>query len=73
MATKESYEHNLNKLNDILENIQSDDLNLEESMKMYEQGVKLINKMYKILDSYNGKITSIVEGQEKRGLKKDDN
>ncbi|WP_244835361.1 exodeoxyribonuclease VII small subunit [Clostridium sp. BJN0001] len=73
MATKESYEHNLNKLNDILENIQSDDLNLEESMKLYEQGVKLINKMYKILDSYNGKITSIVEGQEKRGLKKDDN
>lgn len=73
MAAKESYEDNLNKLKDILENLESDDLNLEESMKSYEMGVKLINKMYKTLDSYNGKITAIADGAEKRFVKKDDN
>jgi len=64
MAKKESYEEMLTKLQDILNNLETDELNLEDSMKSYEEGVKLINKIYKILDSYEAKISIIKEEKE---------
>ncbi|MFW2487587.1 exodeoxyribonuclease VII small subunit [Clostridium chromiireducens] len=64
MAKKESYEEMLTKLQDILSNLETDDLNLEESMKSYEDGVKLINKIYKVLNSYEAKISIIKEENE---------
>ncbi|NRT70792.1 exodeoxyribonuclease VII small subunit [Clostridium beijerinckii] len=54
----------LTKLQDILSNLETDDLNLEESMKSYEEGVKLVNKIYKILDSYEAKISIIKDDKE---------
>ncbi|AQR95180.1 exodeoxyribonuclease VII small subunit [Clostridium saccharoperbutylacetonicum] len=64
MAKKESYEEMLIKLQEILNNLENDELNLEESMKSYEEGVKLINKIYKVLDSYETKISIIKEEKE---------
>lgn len=64
MAKKESYEEMINKLQVILENLESDTCNLEDSMKSYEEGVKLVNKIYKTLDSYEGKISIIKEEKE---------
>lgn len=64
MAKKESYEEMLAKLQDILNNLETDELNLEDSMKSYEEGIKLINKIYKILDSYEAKISIIKEEKE---------
>ncbi len=64
MAKKESYEELLLKLQDILNNLETDDLNLEDSMKSYEDGVKLVNKIYSILDSYEAKISIIKDQKE---------
>ena len=64
MAKKESYEEMLIKLQDILSNLETDELNLEDSMKSYEDGVKLVNKIYKILDSYEAKISIIKDDKE---------
>ena len=64
MAKKESYEEMLTKLQDILSNLETDELNLEDSMKSYEDGVKLVNKIYKILDSYEAKISIIKDDKE---------
>lgn len=64
MAKKESYEEMLTKLQDILNNLETDELNLEESMKSYENGVKLVNNIYKILDSYEAKISIIKDEKE---------
>ncbi len=64
MAKKESYEEMLTKLQDILSNLEIDELNLEDSMKSYEDGVKLVNKIYKILDSYEAKIAIIKDEKE---------
>lgn len=64
MAKKESYEEQLAKLQEILNNLETDELNLEDSMKSYEEGVKLINKIYKILDSYEAKISIIKDDKE---------
>lgn len=64
MAKKESYEEMLTKLQEILNNLETDELNLEESMKSYEEGVKLVNKIYKVLDSYETKISIIKDEKE---------
>jgi exodeoxyribonuclease VII small subunit len=64
MAKKESYEEMLSKLQEILNNLETDELNLEESMKSYEEGVKLVNKIYKVLDSYEAKISIIKDEKE---------
>lgn len=64
MAKKESYEEMLTKLQDILNNLETDELNLEDSMKSYEDGVKLVNKIYKILDTYESKISIIKDEKE---------
>ena len=64
MAKKESYEEMLIKLQDILSNLETDELNLEDSMKSYEDGVKLVNKIYKILDTYEAKVSIIKDEKE---------
>lgn len=64
MAKKESYEEMLAKLQEVLNNLENDEINLEDSMKSYEEGVKLVNKIYKTLDSYESKISVIKDDIE---------
>lgn len=64
MAKKESYEDMLSNLQDILSKMESNELPLEELMKEYESGVKLINKLYKTLNSLEGKISVIKDEME---------
>lgn len=64
MAKKESYEELCAKLQDILNSLEDEQLNLDESMKAYEEGVKLVNKIYKILNTLEGKITVINENNK---------
>ncbi len=64
MAKKESYEEMLSKLQNILSSLEENNLDLEQSMKAYEEGVKLINKLYKTLDTLEGKISIIKEEKE---------
>ncbi len=64
MAKKESYEDMLNNLQGILNKMESNELPLEELMKEYENGVKLINKLYKTLNSLEGKISVIKDEME---------
>lgn len=64
MAKKESYNDMINNLNNILDNMENSELPLEELMKEYENGVKLINKLYKTLNSLEGKLVVIKENME---------
>lgn len=64
MAKKESYEDMLINLQDILSKMENNELPLEELMKEYESGVKLINKLYKTINSLEGKITVIKDNME---------
>ena len=64
MAKKESYEDMLINLQSIVSKMESNELPLEELMKEYESGVKLINKLYKTLNSLEGKISVIKDEME---------
>ena len=45
-----NFENDLKKLQDILEEIESDKLSLEESLEKYKEGVELSKKCQKALD-----------------------
>ena len=64
MAKKESYEDMLSKLQEVLASLDKEGLNLEESMKAYEDGVKLVNKLYKTLNVLEGKVSMVNDDKE---------
>lgn len=57
----ESYESMMEKLQDIVEKLESNELDIDKSMKTYEEGVKLVNKLYTTLNSLEGKVKIINE------------
>ena len=61
MAKKESYNDMLNNLESILSKLENEELNLEDAMKEYEKGSKIVNKLYKTLDALDGKFLTIKE------------
>ena len=64
MAKKESYNDMLNNLEIILSTLENDELSLEDAMKEYEKGSKIVNKLYKTLDALEGKFLTIKENAE---------
>jgi len=64
VAKKESYDDIMENLQEILRNMESNELPLEDLMKEYETGVKLVNKLYKSLDTFEGKLTKIKDNIE---------
>ena len=57
MAKKsENYEIMLNKLKEIIAKMESGNIALEDSMKLYEEGISLTNKLYKTLKESENKI-----------------
>lgn len=64
MAKKESYNDMLNNLESILSKLENEELNLEDAMKEYEKGRKIVNKLYKTLDALEGKFLTIKESTE---------
>lgn len=61
----ESYEDMMAKLEDIVNKMDGDNLSIDDSMKKYEEGMKLCGKMYKILKDAEGKINILTEEGEK--------
>ena len=64
MAKKESYNDILNNLEVILSTLENEELSLEDAMKEYEKGSKIVNKLYKTLDALEGKFLTIKENAE---------
>ena len=64
MAKKESYNDMINNLENILVALEENDLSLEDAMKEYEKGSKLVNKLYKTLETLEGKFLTIKENTE---------
>lgn len=61
----ENYESIMLRLEEIVQLMDSSELSLEESMKNYEEGIKLCNKLYKTLKEAEGKINVLTDLGEK--------
>lgn len=65
MAKKENYNEMLNLLESTIETLENNDLSLEDAMKEYEKGSKLVNKLYKTLDNLEGKFITLKEASDR--------
>ena len=65
-----SFEENSKKINEIIKKLERENLGIEESTLLYEEGVKLAKDSYKILNENKGKI--IILKEELDSLKTDD-
>jgi len=59
------FEEALERLNEIVENLESGDLSLDESLKVYEEGVKLIKLCTERLNEAQKKIEILVKEEGK--------
>lgn len=60
MAEKKSFEDKIKELEDIANLLESGNLNLDESMKEFEKGMKLSKECTKILDEAEKRIMILV-------------
>ncbi len=60
----EKFEDKLEKLNNIVEKLESGNISLDESLKQFENGTKLLGECFKSLDKYNKKIQILTEKKD---------
>jgi exodeoxyribonuclease VII small subunit len=56
---KLTFEDSMKKLEDIVSLLEKEDLSLEESLKLYEQGTKLAHSCYSILEKAQQKVKTL--------------
>ena len=69
---KETFESLMERLEDIVNNMDMNNLTLEEAIKYYEEGIKLSNKLYGILNSAETKIKILTDEGEKIYLQEEE-
>lgn len=65
MQKKQTFEEDMQRLEEIVHALEQGDISLEESMAIFEEGTKLAATLNKQLDSAEQKITSMM--QDKTG------
>ena len=58
---KENFEENMEKLEGIVNELENGNLNLEDSISKFEEGIQLSKKCNKILEDAEKKITILLE------------
>lgn len=58
---KSSFEDNMNNLEKIVTELENGDLNLDESISKFEEGIKISKECNKILEEAEKKITILLE------------
>ena len=62
---KESYENMMERLEEIVDLMDRNEITLDETMSNYEEGIKICNSLYKILNDTEGKIKILTAEGEK--------
>ena len=65
MEEKLTFEQAMQKLESIANELENDNLDLDTSVKKFEEGMKLSKKCNKILEEAEKKITILENGEEK--------
>ena len=63
-AKKKGFEESMTRLEAIVEELENGEFSLEESIKKFEEGLKLGKKCRKLLDEADAKIKLLVEGED---------
>ena len=65
MEKEFDFEKELNKLKDIVNKIQDSDVSLDESLKFYEEGNKIIAELSEELKKAEDKVEKVIEANKK--------
>lgn len=68
---KETFEDHLRQVEDVVRNLESGKLGLEESIERYEQGMNALKKCYEILDAAEKKIQVLMKTKDGKVAAKD--
>ena len=60
-AKKQTYEENIEQIDEILEKLESEELSLDDSIEEYEKAIKLIKDSEKLLEIGEGKVLKVLE------------
>ena len=61
--TKLTFEQSMNRLNEIVRLLEGNTIQLDESMKLFEEGLKLSQDCQEQLDQYQNQLSSMIESQ----------
>ncbi len=61
MSKTATFENNLASLTEIINKMEQQEIGLEESLKLYEQGIQLTRQCQKIIDDAEQKIEQLME------------
>lgn len=64
-AKKNNFESNLERLKDIVDTLDDNEITLDQSLKLFEEGIKLYRKCNDTIDKAQQKITILIEENEK--------
>jgi exodeoxyribonuclease VII small subunit len=65
-VTEKKFEEAMERLEHIVESLESGDLSLEKSLEMFEEGMKLVNFCSKKLEEAEQKVTLLIKDQNGR-------
>ncbi|MEA4874998.1 exodeoxyribonuclease VII small subunit [Anaerorhabdus sp.] len=61
MATKKTFEQSMDRLNDIVELLEKNEQPLDETIKLFEEGLLLVNECDKQLKTFENKIEELAK------------
>ena len=64
MAAKKTFEENMARLEEIVGKLEKGDAPLSDSLKLFEEGTKLVNQCRKELDSAEQKVVKLSKGPD---------
>ncbi|AFK86930.1 MULTISPECIES: exodeoxyribonuclease VII small subunit [Thermoanaerobacterium] len=64
MSENMDFEESMDKLDDIVKKLEDGNLSLEESFKLFKEGLELSQKLNKALNDIEGKITMLINENE---------
>ncbi len=65
MSKTNNFEENMQGLETIVQELEKGDLNLEDSIKKFEEGIELSKKCNEILEDAEKKITILIKKEDK--------
>ena len=69
--SKKSFEDNMQRLEQIVHIIEKGDVSLEESLKLFQEGTKLVGKCQIMLDQAQLEVTQITSGEDGQPVEED--
>ncbi len=64
MSEKMTFKQSMNRIDEILEKLEKNDVELEEAITLFEEGLKRVNECDKQLSAFKNKMSQLIESYE---------